>query len=361
MYDGTIVASVSGLKSDTLNAQPPVTLDAVSNVNFDTKHVGTNKSITYDSTFSDTVYALFAPINYATGTYLAGGDITVRPLTVSAVTDERIYDGTTSSVGVPTVTDLQSGDTLNGTLTQNYDSKNVLGTGGSTLVANGPYSVTDGNGGNNYTVAVDTALGTITPAALTITADDAAKVYGETLVLADTAFNPTGLVNGETVGSVTQSSTGTLATAQVADSPYGITPSAASGGTFTPGNYSITYVDGKLYILPVVVPPVDVPSVDVPILDVPPADTPEKQVLPDTPIELPIVKPPVGPAVLPPAVVMPLIPPQLQTLTPPVLLIPVAASIPVAAAPRPQQIEQVAQPEVPRYVAPMRPRKQDRN
>ena len=50
--------------------------------------------------------------------------------------------------------DLQPGDTLTGTLTQAYASKNVMGTNGSTLVANGPYAVADGNGGNNYTVAL---------------------------------------------------------------------------------------------------------------------------------------------------------------------------------------------------------------
>ena len=32
-----------------------------------------------------------------------------------------------------------------------------------------------------------------------------------------------------------------MATATVAGSPYNIVPSAATGGTFSPGNYSITY------------------------------------------------------------------------------------------------------------------------
>ena len=55
--------------------------------------------------------------------------------------------------------------------------------------------------------------------------------------------------NGETVGSVTETSPGTAATASVAGSPYAITPaSAATGGTFTPSNYTITYVNGALTV-----------------------------------------------------------------------------------------------------------------
>ena len=335
MYDNTTAATVSGLKPDVGGVAPPVALGAVSNANFDTEHVGISKPITYNSTFSDAVYDLFAPVGFTPGTYLARADILVRPLTVNAVTDTRVYNGTTSSVGTPTVVDLQPGDTLTGTLTQNYASKNVLGTNLSTLVANGPYSVADGNGGNNYTVTVNTAPGTITPLALvgsitandkmydannsaviasrtlatpvpgdavsyvggtalfsdknvangktvtgtglslagadasnytvnstaittanitpaplTITANDAAKTYGQTVTLAPTAFTTTPLVAGETVGTVTEVSPGTVATAAVVGSPYAITPSAATGGTFTPTNYTITYVDGRLTVTP---------------------------------------------------------------------------------------------------------------
>lgn len=437
MYDNTTAANVSGLRPDVGGVAPPVALGAVSNANFDTEHVGIGKPITYNSTFSDAVYALFAPITYAPGTYLARGDITVRPLTVNAVTDSRMYNGTTSSVGVPTVIDLQAGDTLNGPLTQAYASKDVMGTLGSTLAASGPYTVADGNGGNNYAVTVNTAPGTITPAPLTITANDAAKTYGQTVTLAPTAFTTTALVNGETVGTVTEVSPGTVATAPVAGSPYAITPSAATGGTFTPGNYTIdyvdgaltitptaltvtandasktygqtlilpdtaftitglvngdtvtsvpetsagtvasaavvgspyaitpgtatgtydasnytlSYVDGKLYVLPVVV---------IPPVVVPPVVAPDVVDLPDTPLELPIVNPPVGPRAWPPVVVLPLIPPQLQTLTPPVVLAPAQVPPPVVV-PRPERVEPMAQPAPQPYVAPIRPRKQDRN
>src|SRR5262249_44312599 len=82
---------------------------------------------------------------------------------------------------------------------------------------------------------------TVNPAALAITADNQTKTYGQTFVFNGTEFSSVGLQNGETVGTVTLTSAGAAATAHVAGSPYAITPSAATGGTFTAGDYTITY------------------------------------------------------------------------------------------------------------------------
>jgi hypothetical protein len=95
----------------------------------------------------------------------------------------------------------------------------------------------------------------------------------------------------------------------------------------------------------------------VPPVDVTPVDTPNGEVLPDTPLELPIVNPPFGPSAWPPLVVLPLIPRQLQTLTPPVVLTPAPVPVPVVV----ERVEPVVQPVPQPYVAPIRPRKQDRN
>src|SRR5205085_1397670 len=58
-----------------------------------------------------------------------------------------------------------------------------------------------------------------------------------------------GLQNSETIGSVTITDTnnGGAATATVGGS-FALTPSAATGGTFTAGNYSITYTAGTLTV-----------------------------------------------------------------------------------------------------------------
>ena len=258
IYDGTTAANVSGLLSDVTNVAPPVSLGAVSNASFDTKHVGLDKPISFETSFADAAHDLFSPWGAAAGTYQARADVLVRPLTVTAITDTRVYNGTTSSVGTPTAAGVQVGDSLNGVLTQAYASKDVLGTGNSTLTASGVYTVSDGNGGNNYAVAVVAAPGTLPAAPLTVTDLDVSKVYGQAPVLS--GFSALGLVYGETVGRVTLSSSGQVATASVLGSPYAIVPSDASGGTFTPSNYAISYVSGALTVTPA---PLTITALDV--------------------------------------------------------------------------------------------------
>src|SRR5262249_15561985 len=61
---------------------------------------------------------------------------------------------------------------------------------------------------------------------------------------AGTEFTTSGLVNGDTVTSVSLTSAGAPATATVAGSPYPIVPSAAVGTGLS--NYTISYVNGAL-------------------------------------------------------------------------------------------------------------------
>ncbi len=88
------------------------------------------------------------------------------------------------------------------------------------------------------------------PSPLGIAANSTSKVYGETVSFTGTEFGSTGLKNGETIGSVSLTSAGAAATSGVAESPYDITASAAAGGTFNPGNYTISYIDGSLGVIP---------------------------------------------------------------------------------------------------------------
>ena len=81
---------------------------------------------------------------------------------------------------------------------------------------------------------------------LTITANNTSKTYGDTVTFAGTEFTASGLVNGDTVSSVTLTSAGAAATATVADSPYQIVPSNAVGTGLD--KYNITYVNGNLTV-----------------------------------------------------------------------------------------------------------------
>ena len=52
---------------------------------------------------------------------------------------------------------------------------------------------------SNYTITYANGTLTVNPAALTITANNASKTYGQTATFAGTAFTTSGLVNGDTV------------------------------------------------------------------------------------------------------------------------------------------------------------------
>jgi filamentous hemagglutinin family protein len=330
--------------------------------------------------------------NYTVNTVaVTAANITPAPLTVTAMNVTKVY-GQAPTLSAFTATALQNGETI-GSVTETS-----AGTAPTAPVP-GPYAIVPSaaTGGtftpSNYTITYVNGWLTVTPAPLTVTATNATKVYGQTPTL--TAFTSTALQNGETIGSVTETSAGTLANAS-APGPYAIVPSAATGGTFTPSNYTITYVNGSLAVTPATVPPVTVPPVVVPPVVVPPVGgtpAPPPPVggtpapvppvglagVPTPPVVVPrnIVPPAVAPAVVPPTIALVVVPPprpiDWQPGTP--VAMPPAAEIPPPAATLPPPaatlpppvaappVTPIAPPEPPpkRYVPPHYPRKQDRN
>lgn len=109
------------------------------------------------------------------------------------------------------------------------------------------YSYT-GNANLNAASNNATAL-TVNKAALSITANNDSKTYGQTKTYGagQATFSSSGLQNSETIGSVTiTASGGTASTAAVGT--YNLTPSAATGGTFNAANYNLTYNNGTLTV-----------------------------------------------------------------------------------------------------------------
>ena len=103
--------------------------------------------------------------------------------------------------------------------------------------------------GSNYAIAFTENNFEISRKSLFITANDITKPFGQPLFLGagQTGFGASGLVNGETVGSVTITASGGTA-AEDPVGTYTLTPSAATGGAFTPSNYSIIYNTGTLTV-----------------------------------------------------------------------------------------------------------------
>jgi len=117
-------------------------------------------------------------------------------LTLTAVTDSKTYDATTTSSQNVTISGLQGSDTVTG-LSQSFDSKNA---GSRTLGVDAGYTVNDGNSGGNYTVSTRNATGTIARKDVTLSAMTAAnKTYDGNDSAAITSGTVLGTVAGETL------------------------------------------------------------------------------------------------------------------------------------------------------------------
>jgi hypothetical protein len=177
--------------------------------------------------------------NYNVTTHTAAGTITKAPLDIHAVSDTKVYDGNRDSNGVPTVSGLKGTDTVTGKV-QKFQSKNVMGTNGSTLDVTA-YTVNDDNSGDNYNVTTHTAAGTITKKSLTvngITANN--KVWdGNTNASLNVAgASLVGVVSGDTVVLNTGAAVGTFASSNVGTWNVAVSGLTISGADS--GNYSLT-------------------------------------------------------------------------------------------------------------------------
>ena len=178
--------------------------------------------------------------------------VTPAALTITASNQAKTYGQMASLVTTAfTETGLvtANGDTIGGVTLAS------TGAAAAANVAGSPYAITasnaTGSGLSNYTIGYGNGALTVMPAALTITANNASKTYGQAASLGSTAFGETGLVNSDTITGVTLASTGAAAAANVAGSPYAITASNAQGTGL--GNYTISYGNGALTVNPLAV------------------------------------------------------------------------------------------------------------
>ena len=171
VYDGTTAVTGTGFGDNRIAGDE---LFFTFTAAFADKHVGTGKSVNYSGiAISSGVDQGNYTLAGTTGT--ANANISALPITVTAVTDVKVYDGTVASSGVPTSGALVGEDTV--LWTQTFDTKDV-GTG-KTLTPVG--AVDDGNSGNNYAVTFDPVLtGEITVKPITIAPDSGqSKVSGD--------------------------------------------------------------------------------------------------------------------------------------------------------------------------------------
>jgi hypothetical protein len=224
--DPTWTYLVSGMGGSETIDTPPTCMVSGVHINVGITTIGCSGATDADYTFS-----------YLPGTLTVGP----RAITVAAGTDSKAYDGTRTSTVIPTITvgSLASGDSAS--WSQTFDTKDV-GTA-KTLTPTG--TVNDGNGGNNYSVTLATVgTGVIIPRGLTVTTNEATKVYGAPLPTFAVSYG--GFVPGEgtgVLGGTLSFTTWATQTSPVAD--YDVMPQG-----LTSTSYAIGFVKGILHITP---------------------------------------------------------------------------------------------------------------
>ncbi len=188
------------------------------------------------------------------GNYTAAGgsnltvNITPRTLVATASAADKVYDGRADAID--TLADNRvAGDTLTVTRSSaRFASKDA---GAAQAVTVSGLALAGADAGDYVLASTSAATSaTIKPAPLAVNAGNLSKVYGETVNLSGAAFSTVGLVAGETLAAVTLTSAGAAATAVVTSSPYAIVIANASGGSFNPANYVLSYGNGALAVTP---------------------------------------------------------------------------------------------------------------
>ncbi len=217
---------VNGDTSSSLTTQPTLSTTATA-----ASHVAGNPYAINVGGAADSDYA----ISYVAGTLT----VTPAPLTITASNQTKVY-----GAALPTLTAAYSGF-VNGDTSSSFTTKPTLSTTATAAssVSGSPYAITaSGALDTDYSISYVAGTLTVTPAALTITANSQTKVYGQANPALTVSFS--GLVNGDTSASLTtQPAVSTTATTSSAVGTYAINVSGAADP-----NYTISYVAATLTI-----------------------------------------------------------------------------------------------------------------
>src|SRR5207247_811876 len=174
-------------------------------------------------------------ISFASGTL----QITPAALTVTADNKTKAY-GTVTPAFTVQYTGFVNGDTptaLGGTLSFSGSATTATAVGSSTIMPGGLTAA-------NYAISFASGTLQITPAALTVTADNKTKAYGTVTPAFTVQY--TGFVNGDTPTALG----GTLSFSRSATTATTVGSFAIMPGGLTAPNYAISFASGTLQITP---------------------------------------------------------------------------------------------------------------
>ncbi|RYD96716.1 MAG: hypothetical protein EOP54_13005, partial [Sphingobacteriales bacterium] len=258
---GILVTPPAGFEVSTDNAtfQSTVTVGAAGNVTSTPVYVRLTSTADAGSYSGNIVLTSNGAAAVNVSTNSAGANaITPASITITANNASKTYGQTLSTTAGSTAFALSNGTLKNG---NNISTVTISYTGGAGAtnaatvytgaIMPGAASGTSGFNASNYNITYQGGDLTVNPALLSIAASNASKTYGQTIISATgyTAFTPTGLLNGETIGSTSVSyGNGAAATAAVNNYVGSVTLGSATGGTFSASNYTITYAPANIMV-----------------------------------------------------------------------------------------------------------------
>jgi uncharacterized repeat protein (TIGR01451 family) len=229
-----------------LDPNPPFTYAITGFLNGDTAAVvsGTTTCNTVVPTDASTPagrYAIHCPVgslaaaNYTFATFDGTLIVNKPPLTVVIDNATRVY-GDANPAFTGTITGLRGADVITATYDSAATSSSPVGTYPIVPTYSDPGGVL-----NNYNIILTTGVLTITPAPLSVTADNASRVYGDPNPVFTGSI--VGIKNGDNI-------TATYTSVAIAASPVGTYPIVANliDLTHKLGNYTVTKIDGVLTI-----------------------------------------------------------------------------------------------------------------
>ena len=208
---------------------------------------GTSQGATNAGSYAITPGGLTAgnySLSYVNGTLTVNpAPIIPDPVNTIGLSGSRVYDGTVNvAANIFTLSGLVGGQNLSLTGVGTVADKNV---GNNKPVTLGSLALGNGSTGlaSNYTLSGGTRSVTITPAPLTVQADNQYKAFASTDPLL--SYSTSGLVAGDSLaGSL---SGGLMRTAGEATGVYGINQGSL---TSVGGNYSLAFTPANLRIVP---------------------------------------------------------------------------------------------------------------
>ena len=183
--------------------------------------------------------------NYQVTVHTAKGTITPAQMTASLTgTVEKVYDGNTMATlrsANGTLSGLKGTDAVAVSGTGSYDSKNV---GSRTLTVTGVNLVGADAGNYELSGITGSVSGSITKAALTLSANDAKKTYDKLPYSGGNGVYGSGFAAGEGLGDLA----GTLAYGGNSQGAVEVGKYGISVTGVTSNNYDITFLDGTLTV-----------------------------------------------------------------------------------------------------------------